>query len=146
MSICNRLPIPVFPFHHLVVVDRSDPNRLLGSLSEQNVIKAYNREMSHRDLAGTIASLTGALDKVHEVNIGNNYVLAEVLTPRRFVGKTLKGLNVRVRHGIQVTFIRTYREGRGRHIIVPSSDYLIREGDTLVVAGQKEKVHALEEL
>jgi len=60
MSICNQLPIPVFPSHHLVVVDRSDPNRLLGSLSEQNVIKAYNREMSRRDLAGTIASLTGA--------------------------------------------------------------------------------------
>jgi CIC family chloride channel protein len=29
---------------------------------------------------------------------------------------------------------------------IPLSDYLIREGDTLVVAGQKEKVHALEEL
>jgi len=70
----------------------------------------------------------------------------EVLTPRRFVGKTLKGLNVHVRYGTQVTFIRTYREGRGPQIIVPSSDYLIREVDTLVVAGQKEKVHVLEEL
>jgi CBS domain-containing protein len=112
------------------VVDRSDPNRLFGSLSEQDVIKAYNREMSRRDLAGTVASLTGALDKVHEVNIG----------------KTLKGMDVRVRHGIEVVFIRTHGEGRGPQIIVPSSDYLICEGDTLVVAGQKEKVHALEEL
>lgn len=128
------------------VVDRSDPNRLLGSLSEQDVIKAYNREMSRRDLAGTVASLAGALNKVHEVNIGNDYVLAEVLTPRRFIGKTLKGMDVRVRHGIEVAFIRTHGEGRGPQIIVPSSDYLIREGDTLVVAGQKEKVHALEEL
>jgi len=127
------------------VVDRSDPNRLLGSLSEQNVIKAYNREMSRRDLAGTVAGLTGALDRVHEVNIGNDYVLAEVLTPRRFIGKTLKGLDVRVRHGIQVAFIRTHVEGRGPQIIVPSSDYRIREGDSIVVAGQKEKVHALKE-
>ncbi|MEA1868000.1 MAG: TrkA C-terminal domain-containing protein [Thermodesulfobacteriota bacterium] len=68
------------------------------------------------------------------------------MTPRRFIGKTLKGLDVRVRHGIEVAFIRTHVEGRGPRIIVPSSDYLIREGDTLVVAGQKEKVHALEEL
>jgi Trk K+ transport system NAD-binding subunit len=128
------------------VVDRSDPNRLLGSLSEQNVIKAYNREMSHRDMAGAVASMAGALDKLHEVNIGSDYVLAEILTPRRFIGKTLKGLDVRVRHGIEVVFIRTHGEGRDPQIIVPSSGYLIREGDTLVVAGQKEKVHTLEKL
>lgn len=51
-----------------------------------------------------------------------------------------------MRYGIEVAFIRTHVEGRGPQIIVPSSDYLIRDGDTLVVAGQKEKVHALEKL
>jgi len=51
-----------------------------------------------------------------------------------------------VRYGIEVAFIRTHVEGRGLQIIVPSSDYLIRDGDTLVVAGQREKVHAPEKL
>ena len=132
--------------HHCLRVDKRLHNypSAHGSLCGQHgfgrpVEMGYNL----RDLAGTVASMAGALDKVHEVNIGNNYVLAEVLTPRRL---TLKGLNVHVRHGIEVAFIRTHGEGRGPQIIVPSSDYLIREGDTLVVAGQKKKVHALEEL
>jgi uncharacterized protein with PhoU and TrkA domain len=54
---------------------------------------------------------------------------------------------VRERYGVQVVLIRSASEpDASRRVRVPGSTDRVREGDTLVVAGPKESVDALQQL
>lgn len=127
------------------VVDPKNPRKLVGSVHKRDVIDVYNREVLRRDLAGAMSSTVAVAGKVRQVDMGNGYVVQETAAPRSFIGRTLRQLNVRVLYGVEVVFIRTRDDGETK-TMVPAPDYRIREGDSLIVAGAKEAVDALQEL
>jgi CIC family chloride channel protein len=129
----------------IAVVDRADPGRLIGSLSSQRVIDAYNAEALQRDLAGGVSSTLGVTGRVHQVALGGGYVVQELDAPLAFHGRSLRELRVRERHGVQVVLIRSPGDpDPARRVRVPDSTEQVREGDTLVVAGPKPAVDALQ--
>jgi len=131
----------------IAVVDREDSRRLIGSVTTQHVIDAYNAEVLHRDLAGGISGAIGISGRVRQVELGGGYVVQEIDAPLEFAGRTLRELDVRVRHGVQVVLIRSPQEpDPSRRVRVPSSTDRVREGDRLILAGPKEAVDALQAL
>ena len=69
--------------------------------------------------------------------------MAELEAPAHFVGKTLRQLDVRSNHGVEVVLIkRTNMEGNGETIVSPA-DYPIEHGDVLLLAGQRDHVKRL---
>jgi CIC family chloride channel protein len=131
----------------IAVVDRDDPRRLVGTLTSQRVIDAYNTEVLQRDLAGGVSSTLGVTGRVHQVGLGGGYVVQEIDAPLAFHGRSLRELEVRSRHGVQVVLIRSASDpDPARRVRVPTSTERVREGDTLVVAGPKPAVDALQQL
>ena len=131
----------------IAVVDAEKPRRLVGSLTSQRVIDAYNQEVLQRDLAGGVSSSVGISGRVRQVPLGGGYVVQEIDAPFEWVGKTLRELAVRERHGVQVVLIRTVSEpDAARRVRVPGSADRVGAGDTLVVAGPKDAVDALQHL
>ncbi|NMX22925.1 CBS domain-containing protein [Dissulfurirhabdus thermomarina] len=130
----------------IAVVDPENPRRIVGSLLEKDVLRAYSREIYRRDLAGAVASATAALDRVRHVDIGDGYLLAELPAPRSFVGRTLRELDIRVRYGLQILFVRTRDGDAAPRVLVPLGEYRVRDRDVLVAAGPRQAVEELMDL
>jgi CIC family chloride channel protein len=131
----------------IAVVDAEDQFKLTGIVRKEDVINARNREWLRRDLTETLTSAVSLVGKVRRVEVGDGYVIQEILAPPAFLGRTLGELNLRAVYGAQVVFIRSrLGEDAGSKIRVPSSRDRILEGDALLLAGEKEAVDRLEEL
>ncbi len=125
----------------LAVVDKENPRRIIGSVREQDLLEAYNKGIEAQNMAGGLASTMLALDRLHRVDIGDGYELAEIFAPREFAGKSLVELDMRAKYDVQVIFVRSRVSSSDKgEILVPSPDYRIKETDSLVIAGPKEKV------
>ena len=120
--------------------------RLVGVISREHVMDAYNREAARRDLAGEFGSMVDALTVENVVQLGGDYAMVEINAPRRFAGRSVRRLQIRSRHGVQILLIRK-REGRGaRAHFVPSPDYVIQEDDVLLVAGEQASIARVKNL
>jgi predicted transcriptional regulator len=146
----DNLDVVMQLFSHLdvseiAVVDEANPRTLVGSIHVHDVISARNQEILRRDLAGSMTSTVSLVSKGRQVAIGDGYVVQEIAAPRCFVGRTLRELDIRGRHAVQVMFIRTpVSDGAG--LRVPTADDRIAERDALIVAGPKQAADALEAL
>ena len=117
----------------------SDTSRkLVGSVHKSDVIQAYNQEVMRRDLAGQVSSTVLAASRGQQVVLGGGYVLQEIQPPPRFLGKTIRELDIGRAWRVQVVLLRK-RAAAGGHptIRVPTGDDRIDEGDRLVVAGSR---------
>jgi CIC family chloride channel protein len=128
----------------IAVVDPENPRKLVGSIHERDVIASYNEEVLRRDLAGGVSNRISLAGGERLVELGGGYVLEEQLAARRFVGKTLRELNLRQRDGVQVLLIRG--SGRDGPLRVPTPDDRIAAGDRLVVAGPRTAVEQIDKL
>lgn len=72
-----------------------------------------------------------------------DYSVAEVLAPKKWVGKTFAQLDMRRRHGLNILAVRDRR--RLGLKVSPSADYVIQEGDYLVALGHNKDIGRLGE-
>ena len=127
----------------IAVVSRADPNRLVGSINERSVLEAYHHEMLRRDLAGGMGTRLSLANRGHEVDLGDGYALMEIEAPASFYGRSLREIDLRQRHGIQVLLLRS-RTPSGEAVRVPTADDRIVAGDRMVVAGTAEQFARLD--
>jgi len=123
----------------LAVVAANDSRKVVGAVAEAAVREAYNRETLSRDLAGGITSRVNLATRGQMVALGGSYVLAELEVPHRYVGETLRSLDLRARSGIQVLLLRHSTEG-GEALRVPTPDDQLAAGDSMVVAGAEKAI------
>ncbi|MFQ5457569.1 MAG: chloride channel protein [Myxococcota bacterium] len=129
------------------VVSEMDRRKLVGVVRKEDVINARNREWLRKDLTGTLTTTVSFVGTARQVDIGDGYVVQEILAPPVLLGRTLAELNLPGAYGAHVVFIRSRLGGEGEmHIRVPSSGDRIVEGDTLVIAGLKKAVERVEAL
>ncbi len=126
----------------LAVVDRSDPRRLVGTVTEKDVIDASNQEQLRRDLAGGVATGVNSLGPGRTVELGGDYVLKEILALPYMWGRNLRELAIRERTGVQVLLVRGTGSDRTLHVANAADRF--EEGQTIVVAGTRAGVQELE--
>lgn len=122
----------------LAVVAEDDPTRLIGTLHERDVLEAYHRAMLERDLSGGLSTRVGLADRGGAMELGGGFVLSEVEAPRSFAGRSLREIDLRARHGVQVLLLRS-----GTAVRVPTAEDRVELGDVLVVAGPADAVKRL---
>lgn len=70
------------------------------------------------------------------IELSPDYTIIELNAPKRWEDKTLKELNVRAKHGINIIAIKN-----GLKInVAPTADYIIKSNDVLVVIGSKSDI------
>jgi CIC family chloride channel protein len=127
----------------IAVVDASDPRRLVGTVSEKDVVEVSQTEQLRRDLAGGFSSSMTAVGRGKTVDLGDGYWLREILAPAYMFERSLAELAIRERTGVQVVLVRGRRSRGGRVRVVGAQDRL-EEGETLIVAGSLEGLNELE--
>jgi trk system potassium uptake protein TrkA len=73
-----------------------------------------------------------------------NYTLVELAPPTVFIGKTLSGLDLRVKHNVYVIGVKEVLTDN--FILVPPADFVVKDSDILFVIGHKDNIATLEKL
>lgn len=89
---------------------------------------------------------------INYLQLNDNVGIMESGTPDSFINKTLKGLSLRSKYGLNLIAIkRKVRETNAKEviedlIIIPSSDEKIIEGDTLLVIGDHKSLERFKKM
>jgi len=92
-----------------------------------------------RDSALRVATALGAKSILEYLPIGVGFSLVEMLSPPDFRGKTLAGLQIRSTYHVLVVAVKN----GDRLDLVPGGDYLVSEGDIMVLIGRNEDLAQL---
>ncbi len=131
------------------VVSAADPDQVVGSVWQQDIIQAYHRESLKHNLADGLAGQLKMLEKNAVVPIADGYAITERLAPARFVGKTLAQLRLRNKYGLEVLMIRPAKssletEDYEPPILMARPDYRLQPGDSLVLFGNTAAIRETE--
>jgi trk system potassium uptake protein TrkA len=94
-----------------------------------------------RDMGVRLAHTLISRNVIDEIQLSTDYSILEMVAPHRFLGRSLKELELRQRFGLTILAIR--REDR--IIVSPDAEQTLDEGDILVALGQPEKLEGLNE-
>ncbi|MGD8440593.1 MAG: chloride channel protein, partial [Holophagae bacterium] len=119
--------------------------RLVGSLWPQDVIEAYNAEVLKRDMASRMALTVGNGPVTRPVPGVPNMSMAEVRVPLSFVDRSVGSLDIRNRYKVTVLLIKRPGEG-GEEIMdqLPDADYVLKDGDVMLVMGSESRLRRFE--
>ena len=125
-----------------------EPNsqKLLGVIWRKDIQDAYQNEIERRDITATLASSITMKDDEQSVHFMEGYSINEVMPPKSFYAKSIRELNIRARYGVDVLSIKRQGKRREEITVIPSPDYKIQKGDTLVVAGEIRNINVLKNL
>ncbi len=131
----------------LSVCDDPESRRLVGVISRDALIGAYNRRIFHTDLTGGFGSIVDAVGSGRSVEVVGGVHLAELEVPFSIVGRTLRQADVRRRWGVEVVLIHTAvttgESLEGRPGRLPAPEVRLRPGDRLLVMGTLEAIEGL---
>ncbi len=132
-----------YEVEELPVVDGS--GRLIGVLSERDVVGAYNREVLRKETLLTrveSGSMTHRQVDFLELAPGQRMDVADV--DEAFCNRTLRELVLPARYGVTVVAVDVWDAEAGRHTrIAAEAGVRLQSGDRIVVLGPEEQVAAL---
>jgi CIC family chloride channel protein len=112
--------------------------KFIGVVKRKDAIEAYNHEITKKEAASGLVQKLKFTHLTKTVDIGKGYRIMEIDAPSSFWEKSLKGLNLRALHKIDVLLIK--RKIPPQTITLPSADEVIRKGDTLILAGHADSL------
>lgn len=120
-------------------------NKIVGTIRRQDAISAYNRESLKENIPEAFSYELENIAKKRQTKIFEGYSVAEIKAPEKFIGKTITSLGIRKNYGLTVLMIRSdfspYADQVNyKNIIVPEPNYIIEEGDVLVLFGADESI------
>ncbi|MDX9789504.1 MAG: chloride channel protein [Candidatus Kapaibacterium sp.] len=138
LNLCRHHNVEEIP-----VMDSDQPNKQIGVLRMKDVNEILQREMDKIEHTSDLASKISQINKEHDIAFMPGYVIAEIQVPPSFIGRTIAGLKVRSTYGVDIMSIKT-TSGRSYDIkALPKPDYVLKSNDSMIVAGEAEKVNIL---
>ncbi len=112
--------------------------KFAGVVKRKDVIEAYNHEIIKREAAaGLVKSMKFTADG-ESFDFGTGYKFMEIEAPLVFWNKSLKELDLKALHRIDVLLIK--RKFPPQTITIPSGNEIIRKGDRLIIAGPEVNI------
>lgn len=129
-SIMIALTLKDLGVPYIVAKSRDDMHaKLLTMIGVDRVIQP------ERDIGIRLAKSLMHKNVIERMEVGKEFSIAEVETPREWIGSRLNQLNVRPKYNINILCI----EKTDKKILIPSADYVIEEGDNIMlIAPNKE--------
>jgi CIC family chloride channel protein len=128
------------------VISSRNPAEILGTIWRIDVIAAYNKEILKRDLAGEMSHLVTASMHSQLVEITDGLYLLEIETPRSFIGKKIREVDVRNKYGVDIVLVKKRKPGQKLLTKIPRSGYTFQSEDNLLILGERKKVEFLSKL
>jgi trk system potassium uptake protein TrkA len=91
-----------------------------------------------KEIAHKVAKSLMCPNVIDYLPLSDDYMISEMAPPNHFLGKTIAQLQLRSRYHIDVIAVRDILSGRVQ--MVPGADFVIKDGDILVVVGREENI------
>jgi CIC family chloride channel protein len=130
----------------LPVVNGERDQRLIGIVSQSDVIDSYNLAVFKRDAIASMAGYMNSMSDFKRVRIANGQDLSEMEIPRAFVDNTLEKLALRRRYGVEVILIKQNFDPETKewgNVMAPRADYRFKIGDTVLLMGMQDGIDEL---
>ena len=95
-----------------------------------------------KEYADRLAKNLSSPNVLDYIEISNEYGIVEIPTPKDWVGKSLKELNVRAKLGVNIIAV----EKNGKINVSPAADYRMDAADVIVVLGDTAALSAVQKL
>jgi len=96
-----------------------------------------------RDMGMRVANSLISPSIIEHIYLSPEFSIMETVAPKEFAGKSIGGLEVRSRYGLNIIGIRS-KERPGKDIcglnIAPKADYVIKDGDIFILLGSNENL------
>lgn len=89
-----------------------------------------------------LAKSLGSQNMLEYIELSKDYSIIEITAPNVWCDKSIKELNLRPKYGINVIAV----SANGNISVSPSGDYVIRQGDTIMVLGDNKSLKAVQKL
>ena len=93
-----------------------------------------------REMGVKLAQALTSSSVLDFIELSSDYGLAEVAVPEKWVGKTLRELNIRAKHGVNIIAIR---DGASINV-TPDADQPLKAENVLVAVGKNEQLSGLQ--
>ena len=109
---------------YIVAKSRDDVHtKLLTMIGVDKVVQP------ERDIGVRLAKTIMHKRVIERMEVGNDYSIVELETPHEWIGSKLNQLNVRPKYNINILCV----EKENKKVIIPAPDYVIEDGDTLML-------------
>jgi CIC family chloride channel protein len=124
-----------------------EEGRMVGVVSRQHLLDAYNEELLKRDMVSELSSSLTAT-ATEAVSLGGDFQMAEIDAPGAFVGRSIRDLDVRARFGGHILLLRRPApSGGGQELeVIPEPDTVVARGDRLVLVARADALGRLRRL
>ncbi|HEO64951.1 MAG TPA: CBS domain-containing protein [Spirochaetes bacterium] len=130
----------------LPVLDQ-DEKRVIGVIWKNDVINSYNRELLKAEIANGMAERVSSIERLEMSEVIPGYSMLEIPVPKKFIGETLIGVNVRAKYLVEVILIKTILEKSEKESrIFPYGDYRFKAKDKLLLFGENSKIQRIKNL
>lgn len=134
----------------LPVVNPNNEYQVIGTISRNDILSAYNRESIKHNLAEGLSKEINTLDQAHISKIAAGYSIIEKKPAKEFIGKNLLELRFRNKFGLEILMIKRSDKIFGEtnsenKLVMPGPDYIIEESDILVLFGTNEKIEKIKD-
>ncbi len=108
--------------------------------------------MPERDMGQRVGSTLVTPQVLDHIDLSNDSSIVEIVSPPDFVGKSLKELGIRAKHGINVIAIKRKTKSvsakgetkdEEKIEVTPEASEIIRDKDILVIIGPNNKIEKL---
>lgn len=96
-----------------------------------------------RDMGIRVANSLISPSIIEHIYLSPEFSIMETVSPLEFIGKTISELDVRAKHGLNIIAVRKKEvssKGLSDLNIAPKADYVVKEGDILVILGSNENL------
>jgi len=106
--------------------------------------------MPERDMGQRVASSLATPQVLDHIDLSGDSSIVEIISPPDFAGKTLRELDIRAKHGINVIALKrkikplsAKGEAKEKIEVAPKADEVIRADDVLVIIGRNDYIEKL---
>jgi len=147
-SVMTALLLKKLEVPRIVARANSEAHRKILTLIGVDEIVSPEEDMGIR-----LARRLSSTHILHHLDISEEHTIAEIIVGESFIGKTIRGLNLRSRFGVNIVGIKKkiyHVTDMGENVFVekyvdfPSPDDVIEEDDVLVMVGSERAISELE--
>ena len=135
-----------FDFETLPVVENEKSRKIAGIVTMKDIQEAYNKEIERLNFADTLATGIRMSEENEELHFLEDYSILQLKVPKTFIGKSIRELNIRARYGVDILSVKTHNKNREMIKAIPNPDYVFREGDAIIVAGEQKNINIIRNL
>ena len=108
-------------------------------------IGAENVVIPEYEMGLKVAAQISASNVIDFMALAEDYGIADVHVPKKWIGKSMKTLDIRRKYGINVVAVKDSRD-YDKIAIFPDADYVFAETDIIVMIGRDEQMNAIGEI